>query len=219
MRYLISLTVSLLALSACDTHSSSDRWESIPYELPAQEIYRIDDHRYFSLEKADNVIWTEQNAKDSDFKSCLGDVYYNDSRLNIRTRVTTADPLDFGGGLIIDDPSGHNIAMPNFRETCNSDRGCRALVAYSVDSGRTFHWLYYHANGDIFDNRVRAKTFVMTADALYVVKDGDPLAERFRIDDQNIPISVFAAYPGGHRSPSGERRFVCRTPIRTVQVE
>jgi len=43
------------------------------YDVPAQVIYRIDDHRFISLENYD---------------LCYGDNYYNDTQQKIHTKVT-----------------------------------------------------------------------------------------------------------------------------------
>ncbi len=138
----MSLLVALLTLAGCRTdykdmtpaqrvaysHVGSTYSYKPDPNAPVQVTYRIDDHRFVSLENYDK---------------CYGDNYYNDTRLGIHQKVWTGSPTDYRGRVVIDDPSGLNIVLPTAENTTCGDRGCTNSLAYSTDSGRTFKWLDY----------------------------------------------------------------------------
>lgn len=96
------------------------------HDVPPQVVYRLDNHRYVTLEN---------------YSSCTGDgiVYYNDSVRGIRTRVQYG-ALTYLGKLHIDSNEGF-LAFPDAPGpspyTCG-DRGCYMSINYSMDSGKTF---------------------------------------------------------------------------------
>src|SRR5690348_5954079 len=70
----------------------------LPYDSPPQVIYRIDDHRFVTLER---------------YRDCHhGDAYYNDSRAGIKTGLGRASIEGYQGRLINADPTGRNLAFP-----------------------------------------------------------------------------------------------------------
>src|SRR5450830_1010194 len=92
-------------------------------DMPPQIIYRIDDHRYISLENYDK---------------CFGDNYYVDTKAGLHTRLEPGAFSDYKGLLIIDDASGMNIVVPQAPASTCGDRGCNVYLEYSTDGGRTF---------------------------------------------------------------------------------
>ncbi|MBC8747552.1 MULTISPECIES: T6SS immunity protein Tli3 family protein [Paraburkholderia] len=123
----LSMTL-LLALSACQQQWVYDaernqkalatgQYEEVHYNVPPQVVYRIDDHRYVTLE---------------DYNGCLGYAWYNDTRTDVRTKIGLMWPTGFRGRLIIDDPTGMNVAVPRVSRNVCGDRGCINYVAYST---------------------------------------------------------------------------------------
>src|SRR5690348_3981687 len=65
--------------------------ELYPYNVPPQVVYRVDDHRFVTLEG---------------YNHCLGYAWYNDTRTGVRTKIGLMWPTGFRGKLVIDDPTG-----------------------------------------------------------------------------------------------------------------
>src|SRR5262249_26294942 len=105
-RHAIALALTLTALQGCSkpqpyVFTLGDFLEAkvLPYDAPPQVIYRIDDHRFVTLEH---------------YRDCnYGEAYYNDTRVGIRTGLGRASIEDFQGRLINADPSGKNLAFPS----------------------------------------------------------------------------------------------------------
>lgn len=108
--------------------STTDASKKLHFDVPLQVVYRLDDHRFVSLE---------------DYDECLGSVYYNDTQRHIHRFIFEGDPTDYRGRLIIDDPTGMNIAVALMDRNGCGDRGCDVPLAYSTDAGRSFQWLTY----------------------------------------------------------------------------
>ena len=64
----------------------------LPYDSPLQIIYRIDDHRFVTLE----------NYRDCNY----GQAYYNDTRIGIKTGLGRTSIEDYQGRLINADMTG-----------------------------------------------------------------------------------------------------------------
>src|SRR5580698_8405155 len=64
--------------------------KELPYDSPPQVIYRIDGHRFLTLEK---------------YRDCnLGETYYNDSELGIHQKLARGLVENFQGRVINADP-------------------------------------------------------------------------------------------------------------------
>ena len=220
-RLLLEIGIIVLALSACVSDAERSRYSQPPpipnYDVPAQVIYRIDDHRFISLENYSNCNH--------------GDTYYNDTKEGIRKKLGRNGIENFQGRLINADPTGKNIAIPSSQppERACSDRGCSVSLIYSTDSGRTFHGMVYMKSFDPF-TRSKRYTMAVTGDALYVVEqmDYDAFIRRFPLvkdinltqpypeglHDQSAWASEEKLLPSGLRTPSGQERFTCDASIR-----
>ena len=217
-RLLLVIGISVLALSACVSDAERSRYsqpQPIPnYDVPAQVIYRIDDHRFISLE----------NYSDCNH----GDTYYNDTKEGIRKKLGRNGIENFQGRLINADPTGKNIAIPSSQppERACSDRGCSVSLIYSTDSGRTFHGMVYMKSFDPFRDS-KDYTVTLTTDAVYVSERGQyhsyviryPLVPGFVYGtSEKLPgdkrIEFDVKLPSGLRTPSGQERFTCDASIR-----
>jgi len=218
-RVLLVIGISVLTLSACVSDERRSRYsQPIPhYDVPAQVIYRIDDHRYVSFEN---------------YSDCFhGDAFYIDTRLGIRTDLGREGVENFQGKLINADPSGRNLVFPMAAppHTACSDRSCSTPLIYSTDSGRTFHGMVYMKTFNPF-NRSKDYTMAANGDRLYVAEKTQddayvieyPLVQGIDLT-KPYPLGVrgssFTAsrrptYLSGLRSPSGQDRFTCDASIR-----
>jgi len=143
-------------------------------DAPPQVIYRIDDHRFLTLE---NYIACDKS----------GQVYYHDTKLGIKTRINTVnrdhrkkdgtviknyytgdDQIQLKNvqngimaykGILLYDATNGMLAFPYVNNTwsgCDNNRGCDQGAMVSTDKGRTFYDRVYerssnHPNsGDIF---------------------------------------------------------------------
>ncbi|WP_213779764.1 hypothetical protein [Caballeronia sp. dw_276] len=227
----VSLLISVLTLAGCQTDyedMSADQRATYSHvgstysykpdpNAPVQVTYRIDDHRFVSLENYDK---------------CYGDNYYNDTRLGIHQKVWTGSPTDYRGRLVIDDPSGSNIVLPTSENTTCGERGCTNSLAYSTDRGRKFRWLDYLQYSSRPSDDSKKFLIAVTKDKLYVAETmqddayvkGFPLVKDIELD-KPYPPGVF----GGNftasrrpsvlselRSPSGQDRFTCDASIRSA---
>jgi len=187
------------------------------YDVPPQVIYRIDDHRFITLEN---------------YRYCAGQTWYNNTKLGIRTNIDRTWPEGFRGKLIIDDPTEMNIAIPRVSPNLCGDRGCANYVAYSTDGGRTFQWVRYDRN-NITSDSVRDSNlykFVVLSDRMYVLRRynekedwNDSIVTQYPlvpgIDlSKPYPDGIFGAgfraskrpdFLKGVRTPSGDDHYVC----------
>src|SRR6185436_2976640 len=220
-RLLLVIGISVLTLSACVSDAERSRYSQPPpipnYDVPAQVIYRIDDHRFISLENYSNCNH--------------GDTYYNDTKEGIRKKLGRNGIENFQGRLINADPTGKNIVMPSSQppERACSDRGCSVSLIYSTDSGRTFHGMVYMKTFEPFKNSTNY-TIAANQDSLYVARESqyDTHVQNFPLApsiDLNRPYpeglhsdsswaSKRKVMPSGLRAPSGQERFTCDASIR-----
>jgi hypothetical protein len=187
--------------------------KELPYDSPPQVIYRIDDHRFLTLEK---------------YRDCnLGDTYYNDTKAGIRQKIDRGTVENFQGRVINADPTGRNIVIPSadLPHIACSDHACNTFLFYSTDGGNTFHVLQYMKS---FDPTRDSSwyTIAVTKDAFYVEKsyDGNSYVRRYPLiagysygrgklpDGQGVEYNV--KMPTGLRSPSGQERFTCDASIK-----
>ncbi|WP_156393400.1 T6SS immunity protein Tli3 family protein [Burkholderia sp. Leaf177] len=231
----VSLLIAVLALAGCQTNyedmtadqraAYSQVGSTYSYKpdpnAPVQVTYRIDDHRFVSLENYDK---------------CYGDNYYNDTQLGIHQKVWTGSPTDYRGRLVIDDPSGSNIVLPTSENTTCGERGCTNSLAYSTDAGRTFHWLDYLKYSSRPSEASEKYKIAVTTNALYIVKADAPNLEQSKgayvrkgplysmVDLTHLDGTKglwetgdkAPQFPAGLRSPSGQDRFTCDASIRSA---
>jgi hypothetical protein len=232
---LASLLISVLTLAGCQTDyedmtaaqraayrraSSIYTYKPDP-SAPIQVTYRVDEHRFVTLENYDR---------------CFGDNYYNDTRIGVHQKVWTGEPTDYRGRLVIDDPSGTNMVLPTARNSSCGDRGCTVKLAYSTDSGRTFSWLPYIRNSPRPSEDSDNYTIAVTTHSLYIVQTDPPHLEQSKsayvrkaplyplVDLTNLDRSKGVwetgdkapPFPSGLRTPSGQDRFTCDASIRSA---
>ncbi|WP_396333003.1 hypothetical protein [Burkholderia anthina] len=157
--------------------------KGLPYDSSSQVIYRLDDHRFVTLER---------------YRDCYhGETFYNDTKANIRKRIGIGLFEDFQGRIVNADPTGTNIVLPLAfppRISCG-DRGCAVPLWYSTDGGTTFHLLTYmpHSFKPFEDSK--RYTISATKDRLYIEKHRQydsyvvsyPLIPGFVYDGKVIP--------------------------------
>lgn len=132
--------------------------KELPYDSPPQVIYRIDDHRYVTLER---------------YRDCYhGDSWYNDTRAGIRRLLSRGGIEDYQGKLINADPTGRNLVFPSGAppHMASIDRGWSVELMYSTDGGKTFHALEYMPHS--FDPFEDSRNYIVAAteDKLYVAE-------------------------------------------------
>ncbi|SAK86098.1 hypothetical protein AWB82_05854 [Caballeronia glebae] len=185
----------------------------LPYDSPPQVIYRIDDHRFLTLER---------------YRDCnYGDTYFNDTKTSVRTYLGRAGIENFQGKLIIADPTERNIVIPSSappQYVCG-DRGCFVSLIYSTDGGRTFYGKRFMHSFDPYTD-TSEYTVLVTSDSYYVQQTGPaseyvkkfPLVSGYRYGQGEIPggrhIEYGVKLPHGMHSPSGQERFSCDASIR-----
>jgi hypothetical protein len=185
----------------------------LPYDSPPQVIYRIDDHRFITLER---------------YRDCdHGDTFYNDSKTSVRTYLGRGGIESYKGRLIIADPTERNVVIPSSGPpnlVCG-DRGCTVSLVYSTDGGRTFDGTDYMHSFKPYRDTAQY-TILVTRDAYYVDKKRqyDSIADRFPLlpgfqygrdvlpDNNKIQSDV--KLPTGLHSPSGQEQFSCDASIR-----
>jgi len=224
MKRALLIFVSMAALQGCavqepfsfnygDFFSANE----LPYDSPPQVIYRIDDHRFLTLEK---------------YRDCnLGETYYNDSKLGIRQKLARGLVENFQGRVINADPTGMNLVFPTAeppRSVCN-DRGCNVFLFYSSDGGSTFHVLQY-MNSFRPTEDSKKYTVVVTREGFYVAEaiqddayvihyslkrsSGPAQSDAVRIERETFSASNRPHFMAGLRSPSGQDRFICNASIK-----
>jgi hypothetical protein len=130
----------------------------LPYDSPPQVIYRLDDHRYVTLER---------------YRDCYhGETYYNDTQANIRQPLGRAGIEDYQGKLVNADPTGRNLVFPSGAppHMASIDRGWGVELLYSTDGGKTFHSMEYMPHS--FDPFEDSKEYIViaTGSKLYVAR-------------------------------------------------
>ncbi|WP_412527639.1 hypothetical protein [Burkholderia lata] len=232
MRYTISMVMLVVLMQGCTAHEPkrpvfrlgdfmSSRLKELPYDSPPQVIYRIDEHRFVTLEH---------------YRDCRhGDAYYNDTRADIRKYLGRGHFENFQGRVINADPSGMNIVLPLAyppRAICgNGEKGCVVPFWYSTDGGKTFATKIYtdHSFNPFMDSK--DYSFFATKGRLYVANrsaDNDAYVVEYPM----VPgIDLSKPYPPGVRggsfaaskrpgvfsklrTPSGQDRITCDASIK-----
>ncbi|MCA8089615.1 hypothetical protein LGM65_01725 [Burkholderia anthina] len=191
----------------------------LPYDSPPQIIYRIDDHRFVTLEN---------------YRNCnYGQAYYNDARAGIKTGLGRASVENYQGKLINSDLTGENLAFPSGAPPYlgTSDHGVDVGLLYSTDGGRNFSAMVYMRHSfDPFEDSKNYSVFV-TREKLYVAKKwGDD--DAYVVVSPMVPgIDLNSPYPAGVRgesfaaskrpgvfsrlhTPSGQDRVTCDASIK-----
>ncbi|VWB13518.1 hypothetical protein BLA14095_00344 [Burkholderia lata] len=191
----------------------------LPYDSPSQIIYKIDGHRFVTLEN---------------YRSCnYGQAYYNDTLAGIKTGLGRASVENYNGKLINADITGRNLAFPSGAppHLGTSDHGVDVGLLYSTDGGRSFSVVVYMERSfDPFEYSRDYSIFV-TKDRLYVANrsaDNDAYVVEYPM----VPgIDLSKPYPPGVRggsfaaskrpgifsklrTPSGQDRITCDTSIK-----
>ncbi|WP_241020726.1 hypothetical protein [Burkholderia sp. Ac-20344] len=232
MKYSITTIALIVLMQGCTAQEPkrpvfrlgdfmSSRLKELPYDSPPQVIYRIDEHRFVTLEH---------------YRDCRhGDAYYNDTRADIRKYLGRGHFENFQGRVINADPSGMNIVLPLAyppRAICgNGEKGCVVPLWYSTDGGITFSVMTYmdHSFNPTEDSR--SYSVFVTEDKLYVAKKwGDD--DAYVVVSPMVPgIDLSKPYPPGVRggsfaaskrpgifsklrTPSGQDRITCDTSIK-----
>ncbi|WP_230944456.1 hypothetical protein [Burkholderia territorii] len=232
MRHVIAIIALVAFVQGCTAQPPqrsafrlSDFWSSalkeLPYDSPPQIIYRIDDHRFVTLEH---------------YRDCHhGDSYYNDTRAGIRKYLGRGMFENFQGRIVNADPSGTNIvfplAYPDGLVCGNGEKGCAVPFWYSTDGGKTFATkIYMDHSFNAFEDSEDYSIFV-TKDRLYVAnRSADD--DAYVLEYPMVPgIDLSKPYPPGVkggsfaaskrpgvfskiRTPSGQDRIVCDASIK-----
>ncbi len=238
MRYTICAIMLFALLQGCTVQTSrrptfglgnfmSSALKELPYNSPPQVIYRIDDHRFVTLEH---------------YRDCQhGESYYNDSRAGIRKYLGRGLFENFQGRIINADPTGANIvlplAYPDGLICGNGEKGCAVPFWYSTDGGKTFATKIYmdHSFNAFEDSKDYA--VAVTSDKLFVVKKYQYRMDRPEydlsvrqyllhpsVDPGNPQPSIYESdgaweskkklMPDGLRTPSGQDRITCDASIK-----
>jgi hypothetical protein len=232
MRYRVAVTAMLALMQGCTVQSParpvfgvgdfmSSKLETLPYDSPPQVIYRIDDHRFVTLER---------------YRDCNhGESYYNDTREGIRKYLGRGLFENFQGRIINADPTGMNIVLPLAYPPhliCgNGEKGCVVPFWYSNDGGRTFlAKSYADHNFNPFEDS-KNYTFAMTKVKLYVAEKSAG-SDAYVVEYPMIAgINLSRPYPPGVTggsfaaskhpqflrgisTPSGQDRITCDSSLR-----
>ncbi|MEW6342484.1 MAG: hypothetical protein AB1704_17650 [Pseudomonadota bacterium] len=192
--------------------------KELPYDSPPQVIYRIDDHRFVTLEH---------------YRDCNhGETFYNDTNAGIRSYLGRGTIENFQGHLINADSTGKNLVFPaaTAPHTACSDRGCNLPMAYSTDGGENFHSIVYMPNSFDPYQDSKAYTIIATNDSIYINQklgettnqtetDRYPMIPGFvYFSKEKLPagkrIEFDVQAPTGLRTPSGQDHITCDTLIR-----
>lgn len=195
--------------------------KTLPYDSPLQVIYRIDDHRFVTLER---------------YRDCNhGETYYNDTRAGIRRHLGRGAFENYQGRLINADPTGRNLvfpkALPQGTVCGNGERGCTVGLAYSTNGGKSFSGVTYMENSSSPFEKSKGYAIFVTSNQFYVANrsaGGDAYVEEYPL----VPgIDLSKPYPPGvHgstfaaskrpevfaklRTPSGQDRITCDVSIK-----
>ena len=189
----------------------SSRLNELPYDSPPQVIYRIDEHRFVTLEH---------------YRDCHhGDTYYNDTRANTRKYLGRGYFENFQGRVINADPSGKNIVLPLAyppRVICgNGEKGCVMPFWYSTDGGKNFATKVYADHSFNPSEDSKRYVFAVTRDSIFISKKISGTVNVFDTDRYPIipnstgnRIEFDAKMPSNLRTPSGQDRIACDASIK-----
>ncbi|MGC3025609.1 T6SS immunity protein Tli3 family protein [Burkholderia sp. DN3021] len=232
MRYAVAIIALVTLMQGCAApepkHSvfslsnfRSSALKELPYDSPPQVIYRIDEHRFVTLER---------------YRDCYhGESYYNDARAGIRKFLGRGLFENFQGRIVNADPTGKNIvfplAYPDGLICGNGEKGCVVPFWYSTDGGIIFATkVYMDHSFNAFEDSKDYSVFV-TKDRLYVAnRSADD--DAYVVEYPMMPgIDLSGPYPPGVkggsfaaskrpgifsklRTPSGQDRITCDASIK-----
>ncbi|CAG4903093.1 T6SS immunity protein Tli3 family protein [Paraburkholderia saeva] len=187
--------------------------KELPYDSPPQVIYRIDDHRFMTLER---------------YRDCYhGDTWYNDRRTHIRKYLGRAGIEGYQGVLINADPTGRNLVFPSGSppNMATIDRGWTVELLYSTDGGKTFNAMDYMQHSPKPFRDSADYLVAVTKDNLYVTErsDYDMHVKRYPIElGANLakiePDSGWASniklMPDNLHTSTGDDRIHCDASIK-----
>ncbi|WP_080405998.1 hypothetical protein [Burkholderia ubonensis] len=225
----IAVTAALMAIQGCSPKKANEPFvfmlsdfmnaKVLPYDSSPQVIYRIDDHRFVTLEH---------------YRDCNhGETFYNDTTAGIRAQIGRGDIENYQGYLINADPTGRNLVFPAAAppHMATNDRGWAVGLSYSTDGGKTFKSMDYMEHSfDPFEDSKDYAIFV-TKDRLYVANrsaDNDAYVVQYPMMPN---IDLGKPYPNGItgdsfamskrpgifsklRTPSGQDRLTCDPSIK-----
>ncbi|UXU90568.1 T6SS immunity protein Tli3 family protein [Burkholderia sp. S-53] len=199
----------------------SSALKELPYDSSPQVIYRIDEHRFVTLER---------------YRDCYhGESYYNDTRVGIRKFLGRGLFENFQGRIINADPTGRTIvlplAYPDGLVCGNGEKGCVVPFWYSTNGGKTFAMKVYMDHSFNASEDSKDYSIFVTKDRLYVANrsaDNDAYVVEYPM----MPgIDLSGPYPPGVkrgsfaaskrpgvfsklRTPSGQDRITCDASIK-----
>ena len=233
---LIALLVACGSLSGCITTSGAafgaasgamaaggvgDDFKYYVFDVPPQVIYRIDDHRFFTLE----------NYKDCDHG---GLAYYNDTKWKIKkyvgggsdsNSILNANPLMSWRGQFIYAASDNVIAYISRRPRM-SDRDTNSGTFLSYEINNKHERIFVADDSDpgwgvtigIMDDRVYKKNKGIPGGDFYNIPAKSPNEIKQRNRTIKISGSVEDLEWPQLKTPSGATRFTCDNTIKSVNV-
>ena len=194
--------------------------KELPYDSPPQVIYRIDDHRFVTLEH---------------YRDCNhGETFYHDTKKNFRRKLGIGYFENYQGKIINADPSGNNIVLPLAtppRLVCG-DRGCTVVLLYSMDGGKNFQSMVYmpHSFNPYEDSK--QYTILIDKNRIYIekIRQRDsyivsyPLIPGYDYSGRaSLPkgaeIQFDIAMPAELQTPSGQNRISCDASIKPTNLD
>ncbi|KVN40977.1 hypothetical protein WJ63_27530 [Burkholderia pyrrocinia] len=192
--------------------------KKLPYDSPPQVIYRIDDHRFVTLEH---------------YRDCNhGETFYNDTRAGIRRQLGRGDVENFQGSLVNADPTGRNLAFPAAAppHLATNDRGWAVELMYSTNGGETFNTINYMEHSfDPFEDS-KKYSIAVTRDSVFISQKISETADVSNVDryplvpgfaygtNEKLPdgkrIAFDVKMPVGLRTPSGQDRLTCDPSVK-----
>lgn len=196
-----------------------------------QIIYRLDEHRFLTLE---NYIACDKS----------GQVYYNDTSLGIKSKLDVfAAHLgqEWGGeeqvemkdsenmimsykGFLLNKATNGNLAFPYIDNTwsfCNNNYGCYRGALVSTDQGRTFEVIDYERS---FNGPTENKIVIVENEFYYVGDVNDPFHSVKKISlNHHEPIredvSSTTINPADMKNEKFDVRFTCNQKIKPSSVK
>ncbi len=183
------------------------------FDVPPQVVYRIDDHRFFTLE----------NYKDCDHG---GIMYYNDTNKKIKryinggsdsNSILEPNPTLFWKGVFVYAASDNVIAYPVMRHSYNEKRSNGGVYLYHSNNS-TRKSIYISASsyrgGDLY---------VYVDDHNVYLKGRPPYPKHFEAERFRIPYAGDRDYydveiPENIKTPSGVSRFTCDSTIKPINI-
>ncbi|TCS36675.1 hypothetical protein EDC30_106218 [Paucimonas lemoignei] len=181
------------------------------YPTPPQRVYAIDENRFFTFEK---------------YESCIrnGQVFYNDTKQNIRTEITNFALGGYAGKFHHTASTDKPIAFPYTPAPRSGScrKLCSLMILYSTDGGRTFD--RFHPRDLSMDykkshEKSKGMTVVLTEEKLFVTdgrqaaswkfdSDGGPIFQKVLSGPSDIPLV---------QTPSGQDCISCDNSIQVTE--